>query len=100
MYDFDEVQQNLFGEENVDNESLEQKSVSKWPFESYEEGVTKLEEILEKIQDEELSLEENVKLYEEGMTLHKKLLEFLEEQELRVHNMKDPSLDSPIDDVF
>lgn len=95
--DSEEGQQNLFGDEP---EETTKKSKNPWPFENYEDGVSKLENILEKIQDEELSLEENVKLYEEGMNLHQKLLEFLEEQELRVHNMQDRSSELPFDDVF
>ncbi|MDY6065018.1 MAG: exodeoxyribonuclease VII small subunit [Finegoldia sp.] len=50
-------------------------------FKDYDLGLKRLNEIVEQLEDRDLSLEENIKLYEEGMKLHKKLSSILKEQE-------------------
>ena len=50
-------------------------------YREYDEGLKRLSDIVEKLEDRELSLEENIKLYEEGMKLHKRLSSILKEQE-------------------
>ena len=55
----------------------------------YDEGLKRLSEIVEKLEDRELSLEENIKLYEEGMKLHKRLSSILKEQEGKMTLIKD-----------
>ena len=58
-------------------------------YREYDEGLKRLSEIVEKLEDRELSLEENIKLYEEGMKLHKRLSSILKEQEGKVTLIKD-----------
>ena len=58
-------------------------------YREYEEGLKRLSEIVEKLEDRELSLEENIKLYEEGMKLHKRLSSILKEQEGKMTLIKD-----------
>lgn len=58
-------------------------------YREYDEGLKRLSEIVEKLQDRELSLEENIKLYEEGMKLHKRLSSILKEQEGKMTLIKD-----------
>ncbi|MDU1833215.1 MAG: exodeoxyribonuclease VII small subunit [Finegoldia sp.] len=58
-------------------------------YREYDEGLKRLNEIVEKLEDRELSLEENIKLYEEGMKLHKRLSSILKEQEGKMTLIKD-----------
>ena len=58
-------------------------------YREYDEGLKRLSEIVEKLEDRELSLEENIKLYEEGMKLHKRLRSILKEQEGNMTLIKD-----------
>ena len=58
-------------------------------YREYDEGLKRLSEIVEKLEDRELSLEENIKLYEEGMKLHKRLSSILKEQEDKMTLIKD-----------
>ena len=58
-------------------------------YREYDEGLKRLSEIVEKLEDRELSLEENIQLYEEGMKLHKRLSSILKEQEGKMTLIKD-----------
>ena len=58
-------------------------------YREYDEGLKRLSDIVEKLEDRELSLEENIKLYEEGMKLHKRLGSILKEQEGKMTLIKD-----------
>ncbi|MDU2201501.1 MAG: exodeoxyribonuclease VII small subunit [Anaerococcus hydrogenalis] len=58
-------------------------------YREYDEGLKRLSDIVEKLEDRELSLEENIKLYEEGMKLHKRLSSILKEQEGKMILIKD-----------
>lgn len=58
-------------------------------YREYDEGLERLSDIVEKLEDRELSLEENIKLYEEGMKLHKRLSSILKEQEGKMTLIKD-----------
>lgn len=58
-------------------------------YREYDEGLKRLSDIVEKLEDRELSLEENIKLYEEGMKLHKRLSYILKEQEGKMTLIKD-----------
>jgi len=51
---------------------------------SFEEALTKLEAIVEKLDDEDISLEQSVELYEEGLKLSKICSKTLESAELKV----------------
>jgi exodeoxyribonuclease VII small subunit len=59
---------------------LKQKKTEK----SFEESFTRLEKILEKLESEDVTLEETIKLYEEGLTLTKFCYEKLNNAELRI----------------
>ena len=52
--------------------------------ENFEELITSLEEITNKLEKEQLSLDESVKLFEEGIQKAKKCNEKLEEAEKRI----------------
>lgn len=51
---------------------------------NYEKAVNKLEEIAQKLENSELSLEEMMKLYEEGASLAAKCSKALDEAELKI----------------
>ena len=51
---------------------------------SFEESFTRLEKILEKLESEDVTLEETIKLYEEGLTLTKFCYEKLNNAELKI----------------
>jgi len=59
---------------------LKQKKTEK----SFEESFSRLEKILEKLESEDVTLEETIKLYEEGLTLTKFCYERLNNAELRI----------------
>lgn len=54
---------------------------------SFEEALTRLEEIVTELEDESISLEASIKLYEEGIELSKHCTETLEEAELRIQKV-------------
>ena len=56
-------------------------------FSNYEESLKRLEEILEKLESDNITLEENVKLYEEAIALHKNLMEILDREEGKIRMM-------------
>jgi exodeoxyribonuclease VII small subunit len=51
---------------------------------SFEEALTKLEAIVEKLDDEDITLEESVQLYEEGLKLSIICSKTLESAELKI----------------
>lgn len=51
---------------------------------SFEEALKRLEQIVNELEDESISLEASIKLYEEGIELSKHCTETLEEAELRI----------------
>lgn len=57
---------------------------------SYEEANNRLEEIIEKMESDSLSLEEMVDSYEEGMALYKLLSEKLNTFEQKVQLLQNP----------
>lgn len=56
-------------------------------YSNYEDSLKRLEEILDKLEDENITLEENVKLYEEALSLHKKLMDILDREEGKIKMM-------------
>jgi len=56
---------------------------------SFEEALKKLESIVEQLEDEEITLEDSVKLYEEGVRMSKFCTEILEKAELRIEQVND-----------
>ncbi|MFA8344434.1 MAG: exodeoxyribonuclease VII small subunit [Rhodothermaceae bacterium] len=55
---------------------------------SFEESLTRLEEISNLLESEEVGLEESVKLYEEGMKLSKECYKTLDKAELKITELK------------
>ena len=51
---------------------------------NFEELITKLEDITNKLESDKLSLDESVKLFEDGMKISKKCNEKLEDAEKRI----------------
>ncbi len=51
---------------------------------SYEEAFEKLEEIMEKLEFEDVQLDESLKLYEEGISLYRYCSEQLENAQLKI----------------
>ena len=58
--------------------------------ENFEELMAKLEEITNKLEKENLSLDESVAVFEEGMEISKKCSEKLENAEKRITMLLDP----------
>ena len=55
---------------------------------SFEEALTKLEAIVDKLDDNEITLEDSVQLYEEGLKLSKICSETLENAELKIEEIE------------
>lgn len=56
---------------------------------SFEEALIKLESIVEQLEDEDITLEDSVKLYEEGVKMSKFCTEILEQAELRIEQVNE-----------
>jgi len=56
--------------------------------ENFENKLTRLEQITESLESNDLGLEKSVSLFEEGVALSKECLEILEKAELRVKTLK------------
>lgn len=56
---------------------------------SFEDALARLEEIVEKLEAENILLEESVKLYEEGIELSKSCTQTLEQAELRIEKVNE-----------
>jgi exodeoxyribonuclease VII small subunit len=56
---------------------------------SFEEALSRLEEIVDELEDESISLEDTIKLYEEGIKLSKICTETLEQAELRIEKVNE-----------
>jgi exodeoxyribonuclease VII small subunit len=54
---------------------------------SFEEALTKLEQIVERLEKEDVTLEDSVKQFEEGVKLSKYCSKILEEAELRIEQV-------------
>ncbi len=61
---------------------------------SFEEALSRLEEIVGQLEDETISLEESIKLYEEGIELSKICTETLEQAELRIEKVNEQHADN------
>ena len=55
---------------------------------SFEEALTKLEAIVDKLDDEDITLEDSVQLYEDGLKLSKICSETLENAELKIEEIE------------
>ncbi len=56
---------------------------------SFEEALKKLESIVEELENEEITLEDSVKLYEEGVKMSRFCTEILEQAELRIEQVNE-----------
>ncbi len=54
---------------------------------TFEEALEKLEDIVEKLSDQEISLEKSVELYEEGLRLSKICTDTLEQATLKIEQI-------------
>ncbi|MDZ7691698.1 MAG: exodeoxyribonuclease VII small subunit [Balneolaceae bacterium] len=54
---------------------------------SFEEALTRLEEIVSELEDESISLQDSIQLYEEGIELSNICTETLEQAELRIEKV-------------
>lgn len=68
--------------------------MSKKERQSFEEALSRLEEIVNDLEDESISLEETIKLYEEGIKLSKICTETLEQAELRIEKVNEQHADN------
>ncbi|MDX1586306.1 MAG: exodeoxyribonuclease VII small subunit [Balneolaceae bacterium] len=68
--------------------------MSKKERQSFEEALSRLEEIVNELEDESISLEETIRLYEEGIKLSKKCTETLEQAELRIEKVNEQHADN------
>ena len=57
--------------------------------ESYEEMLTKLQDILNNLETDELNLEESMKSYEDGVKLVNKIYKILDSYEAKISIIKD-----------
>jgi exodeoxyribonuclease VII small subunit len=60
---------------------------------SFEEALSRLEEIVQELEDETIPLEKSIELYEEGIKLSKTCTETLEEAELRIQHVTEQHAD-------
>lgn len=60
---------------------------------SFEEALSRLEVIVEELEDESIPLEKSIELYEEGIELSKLCTKTLEEAELRIENVAEQHAD-------
>lgn len=60
---------------------------------SFEEALSRLEEIVNELESEEISLEDSIGLYEEGIKLSKICTRKLEEAELRIEKVNEQERD-------
>lgn len=60
---------------------------------SFEEALKRLEDVVNQLEDESISLEKSIDLYEEGIKLSKICTETLEEAELRIMRVADQHAD-------
>lgn len=64
---------------------------------SFKENVTALEEITQKLENEELDLEEAIALYEKGVEISKLCMKTLQNAELKITKLKS-QLDGEVDE--
>lgn len=68
--------------------------MSKKERQSFEEALSRLEEIVNELEEESISLENTIKLYEEGIKLSKICTETLEQAELRIEKVNEQHADN------
>ena len=63
---------------------------------NFEQNLTRLEEISELLESENLGLDESIKLYEEGVKLSKLCIATLKKAELKITKLKDELSDTSV----
>jgi exodeoxyribonuclease VII small subunit len=63
---------------------------------SFEEQMAELEQVVERLERGELTLEENVALYERGVLLSRACKRQIADAERRVQVLQEPELDGPV----
>lgn len=61
---------------------------------SFEEALSRLETIVDELEDESITLDQSIELYEEGIELSRLCTETLEEAELRIKNVAEQQSDN------
>ncbi|SHF78349.1 Exodeoxyribonuclease VII small subunit [Fodinibius roseus] len=61
---------------------------------SFEEALSRLETIVNELEDESITLDQSIELYEEGIELSRLCTETLEEAELRIKNVAEQQSDN------
>ncbi|MGA1845798.1 exodeoxyribonuclease VII small subunit [Deferribacter abyssi] len=64
---------------------------------SFEKKMQRLEEIVNILENEELGIEESLKLFQEGMKIGKECKEFLKKLELKVNKILEVNEDGTLD---
>lgn len=60
---------------------------------SFEKALSRLESIVNELEDETITLDESIELYEEGIALSKQCTEKLEDAELRIKKVAEQQTD-------
>lgn len=72
-------------------EEINQENMSEMERPSFEQALKKLEGIVQRLEQEEVSLEESIELYQKGVKLSKKCSEILEKAELKIKEVQSGS---------
>ena len=65
------------------------------PTQSFESSFAQLQDVISKLENADLPLEEAIKLYEEGKRLSKLCAQILESAQLRVSTLSESELNEP-----
>jgi exodeoxyribonuclease VII small subunit len=72
-------------------EEINQENMSEMERPSFEQALKELEGIVQRLEQEEVSLEESIELYQKGVKLSKKCSEILEKAELKIKEVQSGS---------
>ena len=72
-------------------EEINQENMSEMERPSFEQALKELEGIVQRLEQEEVSLEESIELYQNGVKLSKKCSEILEKAELKIKEVQSGS---------
>jgi len=70
---------------------INQENMSEMERPSFEQALKELEGIVQRLEQEEVSLEESIELYQKGVKLSKKCSEILEKAELKIKEVQSGS---------
>ena len=72
-------------------EEINQENMSEMERPNFEQALKELEDIVQRLEQEEVSLEESIELYQKGVKLSKKCSEILEKAELKIKEVQSGS---------